>query len=454
MVLANRFGPIGFGPIVRRIPWPSDERPHLSTMIPFRALCKSIFHLGSGELVGRLCSVATVVWLGHRYGVVILGIYALAQSLTGYLQPLIDFGLRHVGARLLAMYPQAARNIVNHVQRRRLGMAGLVLPLLLVYSACAKLPVDMKIFLFAFSGMGALYAISLDWAAWGQGKLYLVGLARSVVPLSILAFLAIGRAPGERVLWWAVAGNAFGFLLQGAILWMWWRRQPSRTVYGETLDAIRESLAWRRTRIMGLAWLCNLAFNTIDVLMLGVMSNPEQVGLYGAAYRVLNQVLVTYYLLTQVLYPRFARHRKEDRARMLRARILLPLAGAGILMAAVLSVSRQRVLTVEFGPQFLAACPLLLLLAWSIPLDFMTSYLSNAYIAWGMEKKILLCTGIGAASNIVLNLAFIPSYGARGAAVNTLLSYAIFLAALGFVGRTAKELAPRTQLPIDAVACP
>jgi O-antigen/teichoic acid export membrane protein len=225
-------------------------------------------------------------------------------------------------------------------------------------------------------------------------------------------------------------------------------------VYGETLDAIRESLAWRRTRIMGLAWLCNLAFNTIDVLMLGVMSNPEQVGLYGAAYRVLNQVLVTYYLLTQVLYPRFARHRKEDRARMLRARILLPLAGAGILMAAVLSVSRQRVLTVEFGPQFLAACPLLLLLAWSIPLDFMTSYLSNAYIAWGMEKKILLCTGIGAASNIVLNLAFIPSYGARGAAVNTLLSYAIFLAALGFVGRTAKELAPRTQLPIDAVACP
>jgi O-antigen/teichoic acid export membrane protein len=139
---------------------------------------------------------------------------------------------------------------------------------------------------------------------------------------------------------------------------------------------------------------------------------------------------------------------------MLRARILLALAGAGTLIAAVLSVSRQMVLTVEFGHQFLAASPLLLLLAWSIPLDFMTSYLSNAYIAWGMEKKILLCTGIGALANILLNLAFIPSYGARGAAINTLLSYAIFLAALGFVGRTAKELAPQTQLPIEAAACP
>jgi O-antigen/teichoic acid export membrane protein len=112
------------------------------------------------------------------------------------------------------------------------------------------------------------------------------------------------------------------------------------------------------------------------------------------------------------------------------------------------------VLTIVFGHQFVAACPLLILLAWSIPLDFMTSYLSNAFIAWGMEKKILLCTGIGAASNIVLNLAFIPSLGARGAAINTLLSYAIFLTALCFVGRTAKELASRTEPQMDAVVCP
>jgi len=421
--------------------------------IPLRGLFKNIFHLGSGELVGRLCNIATVVLLGHRYGVVVLGVYALAQSVTQYLQPLIDFGLRHVGARLLALYPLAARDIVDRVQRRRLWMAGVVLPLILVYSAAAKLPAHMKIFLFVFSAVGALYAISLDWAAWGQEQLRLVGLAKSAVPLSILAFVAIGRPQGERVLWYAVAGNAFGFLLQGAACWAWWRRQPPQPSHGDSSDAVRESLAWQRTSIMGLAWLCYLAFNTIDVLMLGLMSNPEQVGLYSAAYRVLNQVLATYYLLTQVLYPQFARHGIEDRARMLRARILVPLLAAGILIAAVISVSRRMVLTIVFGHQFLSACPLLILLAWSIPLDFMTSYLSNAFIAWGMEKKILFCTGIGAASNVVLNLAFIPSLGARGAAINTLLSYAIFLTTLWFVGRTAKEIVSRTKVEMDAVAC-
>jgi O-antigen/teichoic acid export membrane protein len=421
--------------------------------IPLRGLFRNIFHLGSGEFVGRLCNIATVVWLGHRYGVVVLGVYALAQSMTQYLQPLIDFGLRHVGARLLALYPQAARDIVERVQRRRLLMAGVVLPLILVYSAAAKLRWELRIFLFAFSAVGALYAISLEWAAWGKEQLHLVGLAKSTVPLCILAFLAIGRPQGERVLWYAVAGNALGFLLQGALSWMWWKRQPSRPANPKTASAVRKALAWQRTSVMGLAWLCYLAFNTIDVLMLGLISNPEQVGLYSAAYRVLNQVLATYYLLTQVLYPRFARHDIEDRAYMLRARILLPLVGAGILIAAVISASRRMVLAAVFGHQFLAACPLLIPLAWCIPLDFMTSYLSNAFIAWGMEKKILFCTGIGAGSNVVLNLAFIPSLGARGAAMNTLLSYAIFLAALGWVGSTAKELTTRAKPRVDAVVC-
>src|SRR6185437_4632034 len=94
-----------------------------------------------------------------------------------------------------------------------------------------------------------------------------------------------------------------------------------------------------------------------------------------------------------------------------------------------------------FGHDFLAASLLLMLLAWVIPLDFITSYLSNAYIAWGMEKKVLSCTAIAAVSNVVLNLVGIPKYGATAAAANTLISYAIFLATLFVFGHFDKGLA-------------
>src|SRR5271157_3864605 len=110
-----------------------------------RQLLRSVLHLGSGEVLGRVCGVAVVVMLGHWYGIVVLGVYSLATTVTQYLQPVIDFGLRHVGARLMARYPQSAGDIVRRVQRRRLMMSGAVLPFILLYAMLVKLPPDMKV---------------------------------------------------------------------------------------------------------------------------------------------------------------------------------------------------------------------------------------------------------------------------------------------------------------------
>jgi O-antigen/teichoic acid export membrane protein len=407
-------------------------------------LIRNMVRLGSGEALARLCGIATVLLLAHRYGVIVVGVYALGQSMAQYSVPLIDFGLKHVGARLVAVYPQAVPEIVSQVQKRRLLMAFVLLPFLLAYAALTKLPADLKACLVAFGAIASLHAFSLDWLAWGKERLNLVGLGRSIVPVSMLVCLLLALN-SNHVLWWLVLGNFIGGVVQSLVFWTWWRKQKPAQEERVALSAIRESLAWQRTSIMGLATLCNLAFNSIDMLMLGVMSNPQQVGLYSAAYRVVNQVLYTYYLLTQVLYPQLARQDLQQRMRMLKPRILFSLLGLGVAIAGVLSVSRHPVLAILFGHQFLPATLLLLLLAWAIPFDFLTSYLSNAYIAWGMEKKILLCIVVAAGSNVVLNLIWIPAYGATAAAVNTLVSYVIFLAGLALAGRFAKELTPEAE---------
>jgi O-antigen/teichoic acid export membrane protein len=404
-------------------------------------LIRSVAHLAPGEALSRLSSVASVLYLAHAYGAVIFGVYALALTIAQYLQPVIDFGLRHIGARLVAQQPQLAGEIVRRVQYRRLRMSGAVLPLIVIYVVAVRLPASMKAFLLVFSFSSALYAVSLDWAAWGKNQLHLVGFARAIVPVSILAFLALGHGNSAQVLWWVVAGNLFGNIVQAAFFWVWWKKhKPIGPAAIEEQMSIADSLAWRRSSIMGLAWLGNMAFNSVDMLMLGLMSNPLQVGLYSAAYRVLNQVLSTYYLLTQSLYPELSRQNSAQRLRMLRRKILLILLGAGAAIAAALVTVRRPLMTLLFGHQFLAACPLLLLLAWAVPLDFLTSYLGNAYIAWGMEKNVLLCTIVAAGSNIVLNLIFIPAYGATAAAVNTLVSYVIFLSSLALAGKFAKQL--------------
>lgn len=159
-----------------------------------RQLIRNILNLASGEIPARLCGIVTLLILARRSGVLIVGIYALAQSMVQYSYPFIDFGLRHVGARLIAKYPQAGREIMEQVQRRRMLMGAAIIPFLLVYASLTNAPVQLKIFLFLFSAISCLYAISLEWAAWGKEHLRLVGLAKIIVPGSVLLFLLLGGA--------------------------------------------------------------------------------------------------------------------------------------------------------------------------------------------------------------------------------------------------------------------
>jgi O-antigen/teichoic acid export membrane protein len=418
----------------------------------FQDILRAMVQLGSGDALARLCSIAIVILLGHRYGTSVLGVYALAMTVSAYVQPLIDFGLRHVGARLVAQYPSSAGEIVRRVQRRRLGMAAATAPLAVIYALLANVPPEVKVWLGLFSATAALYALSLDWLAWGCKHFRLGGLARVLVPFCTLVAVLIGHSGGSDVLWWALAGYATGFFLQASIFQLWWKER--RHVDGAefaTHRQIDDALALRRTCIMGVSIVALLVFSSIDTLMLGVMSSPEKVGLYSAAYRVVNQILVTYYLLTSVLYPQFSRQTSATRARMLRPRILVSLFGAGVVIAAIVTIGRGPILNLLFGHQFLVATPLLLLLAWAIPLDFLTSYLNNAYIAWGMERKTLWCVAIAASSNIILNLIWIPICGTTGAAVNTLVAYVVLLISLALAGRSVGEMASGPGLPADKI---
>ena len=399
----------------------------------------NILRLGSGETVARGCGIITVLFLAHRFGVVVVGVYALSQTMLQYTQPFIDFGMKHVGVRLVARYPKATKAIMLRVQRRRIAMAVALLPLLLAYAASTRVPWNLRVCLLAIAVICPLHALSLDWMAWAQEHFGWAGFGRTIIPIAVLACVLAGRNSAN-VLWWFVLGHLIGILLHNAILWLWWRSHPQADNDGVLLPDIDDALAWQRTSILGLATLCNLAFNSIDILMLGVMSSPQQVGLYSAAYRVVNQVLYTYYLLTQILYPQLAKQEVLQRTRALRPRILTALAALGTVLAFGFAVARRPIISILFGPAFVGATAMLALLAWAIPMDFLTSYLSNAYIAWAMEKKVLVCIAIAAGANAVLNFMWIPTYGAKAAAVNTLVCYVIFLVSLALAGLYSAEL--------------
>ncbi len=396
-----------------------------------RQLARKLFDFGPGEVLSRLCSIATLLILAHKFGVVFVGVYALAQGMVQYSYPFIDFGLATCG--------RSADRAVSRGGHERLCGRYSTAPFDGCFCCClfwrcirhsAKVPLPLKLFLFAFAATGSLYAVSLDWAAWGKEHLRLASFGRAMVPVSVLIALLLGRN-SEYVLWWLVAGNAIGALLQATIFRAWWQKHQPAHEQDIRLEIIRESLAWRRTSVMGVAWFCNLAFVSIDMLMLGILSESAAGGLVQRFVSHPKPGFVRLLPDDHCHLSAARRQNKLQRLRMLRPRILSCCSVSGSVIAALVTLARRPLVAILFGQEFLPATSLLMLIAWAIPLDFLTSYLINAYIAWGMEKKILICTVIGAGSNIVLNLFSIPAYGATAAAINTLISYVIFLAEPG-----------------------
>jgi O-antigen/teichoic acid export membrane protein len=414
--------------------------------VSLAGITKGILNLGIGESLARLGTVITIVLLSHHYGAFIVGVFTLGMTVSYYVQPVIDFGLRHVGARLMAQYPSQGSQILQRVQKRRLLMAAAVLPLTMIYAMSARVPTELKLWLFIFSGSTVLYSFSLEWAAWGKEHLRLVGISRAMVPLGILAGLVVGWDT-PRVLWWMALGNGVAFALQALLFRVWWARSnDDKDVCPTQLKEIKHALALRRTSMMGLSMFCTLAFSSIDMLMLGVMRSSTDVGAYSAAYRIVNQVLVSYYLLTSAIYPILARQTFEGRRKALNPKLIYVLMGLGVAIALLITVGRRGLVLLLFGPQFATSTGLLLLLVWAIPLDFVTSYLSAAYLAWSMERSVLFCMAAAAAANIILNVLWIPNYGPMAAAINTLISYALLLVGLIVAGYSIRG----SQLPTSA----
>lgn len=164
----------------------------------------------------------------------------------------------------------------------------------------------------------------------------------------------------------------------------------------------------------------------IDQVMLRWWSGPEAVGVYAIASRMSE---VFYFLpaaLVTTFFPRLIQLRKSS-LEMFEARfqgllsVLTLLAYATLLGIFLLA---PTFLPMIFGAEYAPAVPVLFVHMLSMPFIFMR----YAFSRWILIEKFtlfsLISQGLGAASNVALNMLLIPQYGMMGAAVATLISYA------------------------------
>ncbi len=242
------------------------------------------------------------------------------------------------------------------------------------------------------------------------------GLGPYVVGTAVLA--VVGTRMGLAGAAWGLAG---GSTLMLGLAWAAWRR-------ARVPVAAAAPVATRPLLASGLPMLVVMAAYLIiewsDTVMLGILAEPADVGVYAAASRTAALVAFALHATNAVTAPLYAaRHADGDVGgmRRLAASSTAAMTAVALPVAVALVAGSRQVLGV-FGAEFVAGGAVLAILA--------TAQLAN--VAAGSAGTVLTMTGherplrdlmvVAGAANIGLNALLIPFWGPEGAAVATALS--------------------------------
>lgn len=375
--------------------------------------------------LGRAINIAlgiTALGLISRFlGVEKYGLYALLLAFGSILQITADFGLYLTLTRTISEHPHKENFYLSHITSLRFvlwvivfglgGLLALLLPqfrnLLPVYIVIAA---GFAAQSFSQLMMGVYQKYGTVWRATiGDiiGRLVQVG-----------GILFIGATHATLITMVAL----FSFSLVVAAF-IHRRFLPSAV-------SIKPAFSWGAWRTiiiaswpLGALLLFNIVYFRIDTIMLAFYTSSATVGFYGLSYRLIESGAFFPAMLGGLLLPHLsAAWQKQNKLKfkaLFQQGLILTL-WVSVPLTLILILLAQPIIVLIAGPDFIPAAPLFKVLSLALFCIFIGNLASSALVACRRHFTLLILAVSLAGINIVLNLIFIPRWGALAAALTTL----------------------------------
>ncbi len=387
----------------------------------------------SMQVTGAALSFLVSLLLAKLIGAAGLGLYFLSVTSVEIASTISRLGLENAALKFIAIaHASHEHGTVTAVYRKCAGIATL--------SAVAMIvPASALLFLAPIGASHHAEFLSL------VPLLMMALVPVTVLPVQTESFKAIGR-PGTAVLMQTVlpqsallllaamlawqgrattasilACYAAAFLLAVLVAFLRWAamvKAPWRKASFSTAVLLRTSLP------ILIVTSLNLVMAWTDTLALGILSDTEQVGIYGVALRISATTAFVLIAINSVVAPQFASLHSSGRHSELEA--LARRSSFWTLVIASPLIVIFLVFPAEilglFGPQFAAGTWSLRLLAAAQLVNVSTGQLTSLLIMTGHEKLMRNNMIFSAALNLAGNLLLVPLLGALGAAISTAFS--------------------------------
>jgi len=390
-----------------------------------RRIAANSFWLGLAFGGSKFFTIILNAIAGRVLGPAGFGLLGIASALAEVGKLVSGAGLDFLVAREVASEPARAPRLSHDVALiKLLNAAGVYILLALLVATLDYPPVLLPLVLILGS---ALFIENLsdllDAVFQGLQRMRVTTVAFLVSGLVLLGTGSAALLSGLGLRAYAMC-FVIGFLVRFVVMFIAARRAGLIELGWRGIDRVES----RRLVLASLPLLAStglaLIFHRMDLLMLGTLETTAAVGLYTAAVRVIDSVVLVPRVLGTALYPALRKSLQEDpvRARALlteSSRITLTVCSG---IAVLVWVLAPWALSVTPGPEFVAAADVLRLLSFGIVLQGLAHVVARLLLAIDAERDFLGAVSVALVLNFALNLYLIPRYGILGAAWATLLA--------------------------------
>jgi O-antigen/teichoic acid export membrane protein len=407
---------------LRAAPTPGIPTPSATSQnSPARCIAMNFAALSMAEVGCRAVSMIVTLTLAQRLGRDGYGRIEFAFNVVFWLVLLVREGLDVIATREIARHPRLIRPLVNYILAIR-GCLALVLMTGLIIAGRASLSEPADRMLLALYGLMLwTTAVGVDFVYRGLERMRLLAISLLVRTLVYAVGAALWVTSPDRVLWvplWLVTGEVCGI----ALVWGFYLRDfgvPRPTLHGTR--ALRTIL--RRGQPVYLIQVSQAVIGSADLVVVGLMSQWADVGLYGVPHRMVAAILTFGVIFRQVVFPSLARSWRaspaEGRAALDSMVRVLMLAMVPIAVGS--TVLADPLIDFLLSPEYRGSGTLLALGIWRVPLLTLAFLYQSALIALNREAAGVRMLMAGAA--VVGPLAALLRWtsGLEGAATGMLI---------------------------------
>jgi len=375
-----------------------------------------------GKGIATVLGFVTVALLQRALGPETYGAYTTVMAYMGFFSVIADLGLYLIVLREIAKPDADKDKIVGNALSLRIIAAVVLLGLGVGASLAFPYSHDIKLGIAIISVSFFFVAIQQVLVSIFQHALRMVTVAAGeiagrVVLLVLVAYYAAHGPTLWHMLYAIVAGSLVNMLIvlvrsNGFV------RLRLRKDYHYWKYLLKET--WP----IAISIVLNLLYFRMDTIFLSVFRSLEEVGLYGAAYKIL-EILITFPnmfiglvmpVLSAVAFVDWDRFRSIFQ----RAFDVL-LIGAVPLFIGGMILARPLIVFVG-GVEYAAAAPFFRILIIAVSFLFFGSLSGYTVTAINEQRKMVWAYLSVAILGLVLYLILIPIYGGYGAAIGTVVT--------------------------------